>query len=296
MPNSAGMLKESIWRDKDFRALPRTAQASYAQLLSQKELDRAGMLPLQVSKWAKGCDEITEADLWVDLKLLVERRFIVIDEDTDEVFIRSYMRHSEVVKYPQYLKNAIRCAGMVGSESLRHELATELRRLRNKDATAKADEIDPSPTVPEPFTHPAFTVPEPCSTSDGTVNGDGTVPAPSGVGEGVGVVTSVGGSVGEGRQPEPADTTRNPQPRNEPPPRFCSKHMPDGIDGPCGGCRAAREHRERWDTEHAADAAEARAAFWADVRSAKCCGDTGIPDDEPKNGRCPNHDWSVLDA
>ena len=45
MANAAGMLKESIWRDKEFRALPRGAQATYAQLISQKELDRAGMQP-----------------------------------------------------------------------------------------------------------------------------------------------------------------------------------------------------------------------------------------------------------
>ena len=64
MANAAGMLKESIWRDKDFRALPRTAQTLYAQLLSQKELDRAGVQPLQVTKWAKGCDEITDSDVW----------------------------------------------------------------------------------------------------------------------------------------------------------------------------------------------------------------------------------------
>jgi hypothetical protein len=235
MANSAGMLKESIWRDKEFRALPRTAQATYAQLLSQKELDRAGIEPLQVSKWVKGCDELTEADLWVDLKLLVERRFIVIDEETDELFVRSYMRHSELTKYPQYVKNALRCAGLVGSELIRHELAIELRRLRNKDATAKAAEIDPGLTVPEPFSNPSGTVPEPFENSASTVNPSGTLPERCGVGEGVGELESVRGSVGGVGQKIHSGETRPSGTRNEPP-RFCPKHMPDGTTADCGAC------------------------------------------------------------
>lgn len=145
MANTQGVLKESIWtRDKDFRALPRTAQATYAQLISQRDLDNAGIQPLFVSKWAKACDEITEASLWLDLEILQERRFVFYDIDTDELFVRAYMRIREVARYPNILKNALRCASTVASEKLRRELAMELRRLRKADANTVADEIDSS--------------------------------------------------------------------------------------------------------------------------------------------------------
>ncbi|RIS99432.1 hypothetical protein D2E55_00005, partial [Mycobacteroides abscessus] len=122
------MLKESIWRDGHFRALTRTAQCTYAQLLSQKDLDRAGMQPLQITKWAKGCNEMSIHDLQADLDELERERFVFYDEDTDELFVRAYMRTTEVTRYPQYFKSALKCAVMVASPKLRHELAVELRR------------------------------------------------------------------------------------------------------------------------------------------------------------------------
>lgn len=236
MANAAGMLKESIWRDKDFRALPRTAQTTYAQLISQKELDRAGMQPLQVTKWAKGCDEVTDADIWADLKVLEERRFVFVDEDTDELFVRSYMRQCEVVRYPNILKNALRCAGLVASEKIRRELAAELRRLRKADAVRKADEIDPDPpNGSETQTNPSETVPEP-------LNPSGTVLEPQGYGPGSGTVTLGSSQVG-------VDDPHTP------PSRFCENH-PNGTRQNCGPCANARKVFEAWRDDQDAVAAE----------------------------------------
>ncbi len=61
MANAAGFIHESIWRDDHWRILSRPAQALYMQLLSQKELDCAGILPLPPNKWAKGCGGVPSA-------------------------------------------------------------------------------------------------------------------------------------------------------------------------------------------------------------------------------------------
>ena len=256
MANAAGMIKESIWRDKDFRALPRTAQATYCELVSQKDLDRAGIQPLQVSKWAKGCDEITESDIWADLKVLEERRFVFVDEDTDELFVRSYMRHCEITRYPNILKNALRCAGLVASEKIRRELAAELRRLRKADATRKADEIDPDPANPtETQANPSETVPEPLNRSE-------TLREPQGYGSGSGSVTVGTTQVGEAA----------------PKSRFCKNH-PDGTDKPCRACMAAREAAEAAERERESmasrAAAESRAKVIADIAMCAMCDDAG---------------------
>lgn len=266
MANAAGMLKESIWRDKDFRALPRTAQATYAELISQKELDRAGVQPLQVTKWAKGCDEITEADIQADLKVLEERRFVFVDEDTDELFIRSYMRHCEVVRYPNILKNAIRCAGLVASEKIRRELAAELRRLRKADASRKADEIDPDPPNPsETETNPSGTVPE---TLPEPLNPSGTVREPQGYGSGSGSVTLGSSQVG-------VDDPHTP------PSQFCENH-PAGTRDNCGPCGNARKAFNAWrETQTTAEHAQAEAAAKRNQRLAElraacpCCDEHG---------------------
>lgn len=237
MTNSAGMLKESIWRDGHFRQLSRTAQCTYAQLLSQKDLDRAGMQPLQITKWAKGCDEMTMDDLRTDLDELERERFVFYDDDTDELFIRAYMRTTEVTRYPQYLKNALKCAVMVASPKLRRELAVELRRLRKPEANQVADQIDPSDpdpddTVPELCENPAITVPEGFENGSSTVNHDGTLPEPYRDRGRVGVreLTLVSTQVGE---------------RSAPPPEFCPKH-PGGTDAPCRACGGHRERHALW--------------------------------------------------
>lgn len=186
MANQGGFLQEPIWRDKDFKALSRTAQATYAQLLCQKELDRAGVLPYQPDKWARGCDTMSLDDLLGDLDELQTARFILVDTDTFEVLVRSYMRQSNVIKQPNLLKNAIKCARMVASDRLRHELAVELRRLGRKDTVEVADEIDPgegfdnsSQTLREPIPNPSATLPK-------GLNPSRTLREPRGVGEGVG--------------------------------------------------------------------------------------------------------------
>lgn len=258
MANAFGQIKESMWRDKDFRALPRTAQATYCELVSQKELDRAGMQPLQVSKWSKGCDEITESDIWADLKVLEERRFVFVDDDSDELFVRSYMRHCEITRYPNILKNALRCAGLVASEKIRRELAAELRRLRKADASRKADEIDPDPpNGSETLTNPSGTVPEPLNRSE-------TLQEPSGMGTGMGTgtVTLGGTQVGEAA----------------PPSRFCQKH-PDGTDKPCRACQAARQLAEDWEQAQADAIAQQRRERRALIDACPFCDDYGRLDD-----------------
>ncbi|WP_083129695.1 hypothetical protein [Mycobacterium branderi] len=257
MANSAGMLKESIWRDKDWRLLPRTAQATYVQLISQKELDRAGIQPLQVAKWAKGCNDLTAEDLCADLKVLEQHRFVFVDEDTDELFVRSYMRHCDVARYPNILKNALRCARMVASEKLRHELAKELRRLHKADADQVADAIDPpgfEPDFDEPQLNGSETLPNPSETLPQTVpatvperlNGSETPTEPQGYGSGYGSVTLGSSQVGGAREREPNADNEPPPDSNDPPPRHCPKHMPGGTLDPCGACKEHRQRHDRW--------------------------------------------------
>ncbi|QBG78460.1 helix-turn-helix DNA binding protein [Gordonia phage Walrus] len=245
MANSGGFIDESIWRDRDFRALPRTAQATFAQLLSQKELDRAGLLPLQPTKWVKGCDAMTLDDLTADLKALEDARFIIVDEETDELLVRSYMRRSNVIKQPNLLKNALKCASMAASDRLRRELAVELRRLGRSDTRAVAEEIDPTTNPENPFETPTDDVPNPNGSLPEPFNPSGTPTEPRGVGEGEGVVTSVGGSVGGSHARTHTRETPEPAQSDDAPPLTCSRH-PEGTDRPCGPCKDARQRHDAW--------------------------------------------------
>lgn len=222
MANAAGLIHESIWRNPEWRHLSRGAQALYMQLLSQKEVDCAGVLPLQPTKWAKGCNGLTAEQIMADLDELQQHRFVFYDEDTDEVFIRTYIRNSNVMKVPNMRKSARRAAALVGSPMIRAILADELRATEDPDCAATADEIDPTPStkrgrskqISEPLRNPSVTLPE-----------------GSGVGVGVGV-TQVSRTKGGSARPN------------------CSKH-PDGNseEANCRGCMKRRQ----WDEAHAAE-------------------------------------------
>ena len=218
MANAAGFIQESIWRDPEWRQLSRGAQALYVQLLSQKELDCAGIVPLQPQKWAKGCSELTLEQVIADLDELQAHRFVFYDDDTDEAFIRTYIRNSNVMKVPNMRKSARRSALLVASSTIKKILADELMATGDPECVATAQEINPSITLPEPFPNHS------------NRNPSGTLPEPTGVGKGVGVTHLGNNSGGENARP------------------VCSKH-PNGNDKDenCRGCMKCRQ----WDESQA---------------------------------------------
>ena len=261
MANAVGMIHEAIWRDPHWRKLSRSAQCTYMQLLSQKELDCAGILPLQPKKWAQGCDNITEKQLWDDLEELQRERFVFYDTDNSELLIRSYMRRSNVLKVPNMLKAALRSARLIASDKIRSELAAELIRTGRPEAAETAAELLGSEPLPEPLPEG---LPEP-------------LPEPTGVGKGKGTgVTSSSTQVGGAAPP------------------ICRKHK-ENSDAPCAACRKRREWAEDEAASRAADELHAkRLSRERGEQCQTCHGTNWIPDTEPAI-KC-NHQRKEINA
>lgn len=139
-------LSLDIWSDPDFQELPPSQQRLYMLLFSQKTINNAGVLPMQVSKWAKGSKHTTVAEIEADLAALESRRYVLADRDTEEVLVRSYIRRDGVAKHKYLLKNALTVAKRTESRVLRSALAVELRRLGSPEADVVADELAASAT------------------------------------------------------------------------------------------------------------------------------------------------------
>lgn len=268
MANAVGLIRESIWRDRDFRALPRTAQATYLQVLSQKDLDCAGVLILHIEYLTKGCDEMSVDNLWHDLKILEQTRFLFVDSDTDELFIRSYIR-LVAVRSPNMWKAVKRRAKYIESLKIRSVLAGELRRLGKPDADDLANEItagqNPSGTHPEPIRNPSE-----------RGNPSERVPEPPAYGLRLTAISpSVGGWVG--RAPDGAPS--------------CPKH-PTGPkhDEPCRDCQRIREHTEATQAARAAAEIEERRAHRAAINDCPYCDDNGLRElDDNTLTRCSHN-------
>ncbi len=188
----------SVWSDQDFQTLTPPAQRLYFLLLSQKALNNAGVLPLMVSKWARGSTHTTPVDIEMALAELEAQRYVVVDRDTEEVLIRSFIRNDGVADHRYMLKNALTVAGSTESRVLRSALADELRRLKKPAAEEVADELDSTatsmpveprpnaiPMPPEPPSEPVAMPVDPESNARGI--GEGVVEGVSG--------SSVDGSV-----------------------------------------------------------------------------------------------------
>lgn len=256
MPNAAGMIYESIWRDGDWRKLSRSAQCLYVQLLSQKELDCAGLLPLQPTKWAKGCDEMTVDQVWADLDELQDNRFVFYDVDTDETLIRTQIHKPFIINIPNCRASVMRSAKLCASPVLRAILAAELRATGRPDFASTADTINPIETLSKPYPNPIENNPM------------DRVSIGTGMGTGTGL-THLGNYLG-----------------GEEPPQ-CAKH-PNGNpnDDNCRGCAKVRTwhetHQDRATTKAKTEAAQRR----QDINDCPWCDDNGMHETQHGLTRC----------
>ena len=118
-----------IWDDPDFLALSGMAQRCYLMLLSQPNLGHAGVLPTTVRRWTLLCADEDEGRLRGALAELAGCRFVVIDERTEELLVRSLIRNDGVWKQPKVLAVAITEAASIRSAVLRATVAEELGRI-----------------------------------------------------------------------------------------------------------------------------------------------------------------------
>ena len=134
----------AVWREEDWMKLPADAQWLYALLLSQPTLNTAGVLPIQLSKWSKGASDMTVERVTAAAKTLADCRFIVADHDTEEVLIRSFVRHDIAsAGTPKMLIGALNAALQVQSQHLRAALLGEFQRLDLEHRQFKGEQRQP---------------------------------------------------------------------------------------------------------------------------------------------------------
>ena len=119
----------SMWDDDDFISLSALAKLVYVQLCMQRKLEYSGELTVSVKRWSKAHPDQDTDTIRAALAELDAARFVVVDQDTDELLIRSFIRNDQLYKQPNVLRAALRSAFEISSPLLRRALAAELRRL-----------------------------------------------------------------------------------------------------------------------------------------------------------------------
>lgn len=129
MARAFGRILASIWDDEDFLNLDPTQQRLYMFLLSQPNLNHAGLLPLTFKRWSDTAKGLTPERLEDDLIVLERARFIVLDFRREELLVRSLVRRDDVWKAPRVMGAMVSNAMEIRSRKLRAVLLAEIDRL-----------------------------------------------------------------------------------------------------------------------------------------------------------------------
>ena len=137
MARGHGRILTSIWEDADFLALDEREQRLYLFLISQPNLNHAGLLDLTLRRWSRKAHGLTSAELEKLLQALEAARFIVMDDDTEELLIRSFIRNDGVWRMPKVMGAMVSGALEISSKRLQRALLDEMDRIPLEELNAE---------------------------------------------------------------------------------------------------------------------------------------------------------------
>lgn len=126
----------SIHQDDDWRALPAPAQHLYGLLNTHPELSYCGVAdwrPGRLVSFASGWDV---DDIQIIADCLEARHFIVRDEVSEEVLIRSWIRFDGLIKQPRLAVSMANAFAAVSSNEIRGVIVHELNKLHKLEPNA----------------------------------------------------------------------------------------------------------------------------------------------------------------
>lgn len=129
MAREYAKVKAGIWQDDDFRALPPHAQHLYFVILTDPKLSYCGVTDWRPKRLLPRSAGWEMQALEEAAAILVDRRLLIIDEDTEEVLVKSFLRHDGVMAHNKLCVSAMLAYGEVASNTIRGIIVHELNRL-----------------------------------------------------------------------------------------------------------------------------------------------------------------------
>ena len=130
MARDHARIKLNIWADDDFRDLTSLAQWLYLHLVTSPSLTFCGITDWRPSRIASLTAELTGNDVERAASELEAGRYVVIDRDSEEALIRSFIRHDGLMASPNMAKAMCKAYAGTASRVLRAVVVHEVTRLR----------------------------------------------------------------------------------------------------------------------------------------------------------------------
>lgn len=140
MARDHARLQVGIWADSDWRGLPMASQWLYTYLLSSPKLSYAGVADWRPKRIAAftldgSADLIEKAALPLETE---QPPLLLIDRDTEEALIRTFVRHDGVLTVPNVAIATAKAWQDTASEILRGVIAEEVVTLYQEDSDLPA--------------------------------------------------------------------------------------------------------------------------------------------------------------
>lgn len=129
MARDHARIKLSMWDDPDFLALRVVEQHAYWALVSHKGLSRCGVTTYIPAHFEHLARDLTPVKFTAAVKGLRASRFVVIDDRTQELLVRSYVRHDGVFDRENMGKAVGTAFQAVISPRIKEAIGDELARL-----------------------------------------------------------------------------------------------------------------------------------------------------------------------
>lgn len=120
----------SIWNDDAFRALSVFAQHLYFMLLSHPSLSYCGVGDWRPARLAALAADWKQNDVRAAAIELALAHFIVLDDETEEFLVRSFVRNDPLMRQKNLATSMARAFSTVGSDTIRGVIVHELKRLK----------------------------------------------------------------------------------------------------------------------------------------------------------------------
>jgi hypothetical protein len=123
-------VRRNIWADEDFRDLPAMSQWLYLYVITSPTLSYCGVADWRPARIAATTSDLSAIDVEVAAVELEMGHYLVIDRDTEEVLVRSWVKHDELMDRWNMAAAMTRTYAQVASKVLRGVIVHELIRLK----------------------------------------------------------------------------------------------------------------------------------------------------------------------
>lgn len=255
-----------IWGDDDWLDLPVDAQLLYLTLYTSPGRTLCGAHEWNPAKLAQRAGDWTVGRIEAAAAILSQQLFLIIDTDTGECLLRSWIKHDGLWRTPNMAVSVANARANLASRTLRGVIVHEVLKLQAAEPDSSSWQRDAvlnmlcqkavDPATLDPFD------PGPNGGGNPAPNG-GSDPSSNGAAKGYREVGAKGGSNGGptnaiaiptairkggyvGRERHLAPVADEP---NAPPPNRCPEHIDVASPPPCGACADARRRVERFERD-----------------------------------------------